>query len=350
MPGSLDSTTSSTRSRPSCAGSGASSSRSAAAPTARSSPPSPSRTLGARRPRRDRGVAVAGRRRGGRLPGAGRRVGPALDAGRHRRDGARRLPDQRQRSLLPLQGRADGRRRPDRRGRGRHRGARRQPRRPRRPSPGPARRRPSAAPRSRWSLPGSPRPTCAPRRGRSGLRTWDKPAAACLASRVPYGTEVTSALLSQVDRAEAALQAARASPAARAPLRRHGAHRGAARPTGRRASPARGRVVAAVEGAGYRYVTLDLEGFRSGNLNARARPDDLGSVAHEAVDDDQLRRRVQGGRPAGRRAGEGRPRSGVGRRGLQLRRHQPGRLPRGQDRAGRDRHRASSTCTRARPR
>ena len=39
-----------------------------------------------------------------------------------------------------------------------------------------------------------------------GLRTWDKPAAACLASRVPYGTEVTVALLSQVDRAEAALK------------------------------------------------------------------------------------------------------------------------------------------------
>ena len=42
-----------------------------------------------------------------------------------------------------------------------------------------------------------------------GLRTWDKPAAACLASRVPYGTEVTVALLSQVDRAEAAHQATR---------------------------------------------------------------------------------------------------------------------------------------------
>jgi pyridinium-3,5-biscarboxylic acid mononucleotide sulfurtransferase len=38
-----------------------------------------------------------------------------------------------------------------------------------------------------------------------GLRTWDKPAAACLASRVPYGTPVTFRTLSQVDRAEAAL-------------------------------------------------------------------------------------------------------------------------------------------------
>ena len=39
-----------------------------------------------------------------------------------------------------------------------------------------------------------------------GLRTWDKPAAACLASRIPYGTEVSVGLLSQVDRAESALR------------------------------------------------------------------------------------------------------------------------------------------------
>ena len=42
---------------------------------------------------------------------------------------------------------------------------------------------------------------------RLGLRTWDKPAAACLASRIPYGTEVTVPLLSKVERAEAALRA-----------------------------------------------------------------------------------------------------------------------------------------------
>ena len=38
-----------------------------------------------------------------------------------------------------------------------------------------------------------------------GLRTWDKPAAACLASRIPYGTEVSVEILGRVDRAEAAL-------------------------------------------------------------------------------------------------------------------------------------------------
>src|SRR5262249_15379775 len=40
-----------------------------------------------------------------------------------------------------------------------------------------------------------------------GLRTWDKPAAACLAWRVPYGTAVTVAVLGKVERAEAALRA-----------------------------------------------------------------------------------------------------------------------------------------------
>src|SRR6202044_3594693 len=40
---------------------------------------------------------------------------------------------------------------------------------------------------------------------RLGLRTWDKPAAACLASRLPYGTPVTLGRLSAVERAEAAL-------------------------------------------------------------------------------------------------------------------------------------------------
>ncbi len=101
---------------------------------------------------------------------------------------------------------------------------------------------------------------------RLGLRTWDKPAAACLASRVPYGTEVSIGLLSQVDRAEAA-------------LRRLGLIELRVRhydDTARLEVPvaafqivmsSRARIVAAIKSCGYRYVTLDLEGFRSGNLN-----------------------------------------------------------------------------------
>jgi uncharacterized protein len=99
-----------------------------------------------------------------------------------------------------------------------------------------------------------------------GLRTWDKPAAACLASRIPYGTEVSVEILSSVDRAEAALHRL---GFAQVRVRHYG-------DTARievelDALPAvvehRATVVAAVRGAGYRYVTVDLEGFRSGNLN-----------------------------------------------------------------------------------
>jgi uncharacterized protein len=99
-----------------------------------------------------------------------------------------------------------------------------------------------------------------------GLRTWDKPAAPCLASRVPYGTEVTVAVLSKVERAEAALRALGFDE-----LRvRHGD--GAARievPVDRLGEVAarHQEVVAAVQAAGYDRVTLDLEGLRSGNLN-----------------------------------------------------------------------------------
>jgi len=99
-----------------------------------------------------------------------------------------------------------------------------------------------------------------------GLRTWDKPAAACLASRVPYGTPVSVEILSRVDRAEAG-------------LRRLGFRQVRVRHYGEtarieveegdlgRAILARVEIVEAVKGAGYRYATIDLEGFRSGNLN-----------------------------------------------------------------------------------
>jgi uncharacterized protein len=99
-----------------------------------------------------------------------------------------------------------------------------------------------------------------------GLRTWDKPAAACLASRIPYGTEVSVGILNRVDRAETALHRL---GLAQVRVRHYGdtarlevdlddipvvlAHRI--------------EIVEAIRAVGYRYVTLDLEGFRSGNLN-----------------------------------------------------------------------------------
>lgn len=99
-----------------------------------------------------------------------------------------------------------------------------------------------------------------------GLRTWDKPAAACLASRVPYGTAITLGVLTSVAQAESALRALgfrqlrvrHYGDLARIELEAGDLSAAVAR---------RDEVVAAVRQAGYRYVTLDLEGFRSGNLN-----------------------------------------------------------------------------------
>jgi uncharacterized protein len=99
-----------------------------------------------------------------------------------------------------------------------------------------------------------------------GLRTWDKPAAACLASRIPYGTQVSVGLLSQVDRAEASL---RRLGFAELRVRHYGDTARLEVPLAvlDRVIELRVEVVEAVKRAGYRYVTLDLEGLRSGNLN-----------------------------------------------------------------------------------
>lgn len=101
---------------------------------------------------------------------------------------------------------------------------------------------------------------------RLGLRTWDKPAAACLASRVPYGRPVTLATLSCVARAEAALRELGFNASR---VRHYGDLARVELPLADLAAALEYRqdVVSAVRAAGYRYVTLDLEGLRSGNLN-----------------------------------------------------------------------------------
>jgi uncharacterized protein len=101
---------------------------------------------------------------------------------------------------------------------------------------------------------------------RLGLRTWDKPAAACLASRVPYGTPVTLGTLHRVDQAETALHRLGFRQVR---VRHYGdlARLEVEADDLARAVDQREQVVAAVKSAGYTRVALDLEGFRSGNLN-----------------------------------------------------------------------------------
>lgn len=99
-----------------------------------------------------------------------------------------------------------------------------------------------------------------------GLSVWDRPQAACLSSRIPFGTKVSLDILSKLDRAELALH----SLGFRQVRVRH--YDTVARiefPVEdlSRALECRLRIVDAVKQAGYKYVTMDLEGFRSGNLN-----------------------------------------------------------------------------------
>lgn len=98
------------------------------------------------------------------------------------------------------------------------------------------------------------------------LRTADKPAAACLASRIPHGTPVSLSVLEQVGQAESGLRRLGFSALR---VRHYGDLARVEVPLDSldRLLELRGDVVAAVRSAGYRYVTVDLEGLRSGNLN-----------------------------------------------------------------------------------
>jgi pyridinium-3,5-biscarboxylic acid mononucleotide sulfurtransferase len=98
------------------------------------------------------------------------------------------------------------------------------------------------------------------------LPTWDKPAMACLSSRLPYGTQVTVEALERVGAAEAFLR----SLGIRQLRVRH--HDDVARIEAEPGDIAtlvaeREHVVARLKELGYKYVTLDLAGFRSGSLN-----------------------------------------------------------------------------------
>ena len=99
-----------------------------------------------------------------------------------------------------------------------------------------------------------------------GLTTWDKPAAACLASRIPYGTSVTLSRLTSVEGAEFALKQL-GFPEIRVRHYEDIARIEVPVDSFARVLAHRADVIDAVKGAGYNYVTLDLEGLRSGNLN-----------------------------------------------------------------------------------
>jgi uncharacterized protein len=101
-----------------------------------------------------------------------------------------------------------------------------------------------------------------------GLPTWDKPAMACLSSRIPYGSPVTIEVLDQVEEAEAFL---RSLGLRQLRVRHHGdvarieldeSGMAVLMSGGRR-----GAVVERFKQLGFLYITLDLAGFRSGSMN-----------------------------------------------------------------------------------
>ena len=106
-----------------------------------------------------------------------------------------------------------------------------------------------------------------------GLPTWDKPAMACLSSRIPYGSPVTIEALDQIESAEAFL---RSLGLRQLRVRHHGQVARIELDEGGMAVLMRdGRrqaVVARFKELGFAYVTLDLTGFRSGSMNEVLKP------------------------------------------------------------------------------
>jgi uncharacterized protein len=114
---------------------------------------------------------------------------------------------------------------------------------------------------------------------RAGLPTWDRPASACLASRLPYGTEVTPERLALVERGEAALrelgfrqfrvrlhdQLARVEISPEEMPRAFSPQMAAA-------------IADRLKAAGFTYVSLDLQGYRQGSLNETLSPRHRSSV------------------------------------------------------------------------
>jgi uncharacterized protein len=103
----------------------------------------------------------------------------------------------------------------------------------------------------------------------AGLQVWDKPASACLSSRIEYGRPVTREALSVVEQGEDAL---RGLGFAQFRVRHHGeivrieiAQEELPRALSTEMATEFSRIF---KGLGFKFVTLDLEGFRSGSMNA----------------------------------------------------------------------------------
>lgn len=116
-----------------------------------------------------------------------------------------------------------------------------------------------------------------------GLPTWDKPAAACLASRIPYGTPITAAALAMVEKSEEVLKrlgfrqvrVRHHTEIARLELAADELAKALE-------EPVRREIVERLQEIGYRFVTVDLQGYRQGSFNPRPASDRAGTDARSA--------------------------------------------------------------------
>jgi uncharacterized protein len=114
-----------------------------------------------------------------------------------------------------------------------------------------------------------------------GLPTWDKPAAACLSSRIPYGTQVTVDLLRRIEAAEVYV---RSLGFRELRVRHHGDVARLEVPASEFTSAVahQQELVGGLKALGWLYVALDLEGLRTGSMNEALKVRALDSVAAHA--------------------------------------------------------------------
>ena len=99
-----------------------------------------------------------------------------------------------------------------------------------------------------------------------GLSSWNKPSLACLASRIPYGVKISASLLKRIDRAESYLRSLGFSQVR---LRHYNdlCRIEVDKSDIQRLLNNRQKIVKKIKALGYNYITVDLEGYRTGSLN-----------------------------------------------------------------------------------
>ena len=125
--------------------------------------------------------------------------------------------------------------------------------------------------------------------GAMGLPNWNRPPFACLATRIPYGQEITTEKLSRVERAEEILLSL---GFAQCRVRDHDTIARVEVPVDfiEKAAAMRESIAGPLKALGYTYVALDLEGFRSGSMNEEISKKDSGITGIQGLQDKKTKK------------------------------------------------------------